>query len=51
MYDVLGREMQSFRLSSLEFSLSRKGLAEGLYFFRISSEEGVLGVGKLVIAD
>lgn len=51
MYDILGREVQQFRVTSSGFQVHRGSLPEGLYFFRINSEEGVLGSGKLVIQD
>lgn len=48
--DVLGKNVKSIQnISSKEFSFSREGLQNGVYFYKIKTGENVLQVGKLVI--
>ncbi|MEI6123765.1 MAG: T9SS type A sorting domain-containing protein [Bacteroidota bacterium] len=48
--DMLGHVVKSMdALSGNQFSVSRSGLAGGVYFYKVYSDKGVLGNGKLVI--
>jgi len=57
IYDLLGKKQDaSTPLSmtwglAMTFRIERGNLPEGLYFFRISSSDGALGSGKLVVQD
>ena len=56
LYDILGKRQDASTSLSVTkegavVELQRGNLPEGLYFFRITTEEGVLGNGKLVIQD
>ena len=49
MYDLLGREVQEFQVTSSKFRVERGNLSEGLYIYKLYSEEGVRHTGKLSI--
>ena len=48
--DVLGKEVKSIKaINTKEFTISRSGLISGVYFYKVLSTNGTIGVGKLVI--
>jgi hypothetical protein len=50
MTDVLGRKVREMSgISEKQFSVSREGLQNGVYFYKIFSNEGVIGAGKVII--
>ena len=50
MFDVLGKNVKMLKgISTKEFQISRNGLENGVYFYKIYNVEGVLGIGKLII--
>ncbi len=52
LYDFLGREVKAIEnIISNTFQIQRDGLSEGLYIYKLFSEEGMLGTGKLVVQD
>ncbi len=51
MYDVLGREVKKFKVQSEKFKVGRGNLPNGMYFYKIATNDGIIGTGKLVITD
>lgn len=51
LYDAAGRKVRAERFYGQEFLFQRAGLAGGLYFFRITDEQGKSASGKIIIAD
>lgn len=52
LYNVLGREVKRVEaIRSNEVTIRRDNLYEGIYFFKITSEKDVVGMGKLVIKN
>ncbi|MGQ0829224.1 MAG: DUF7619 domain-containing protein [Bacteroidota bacterium] len=50
LLDVLGKQVRSIKeINTKEFQVSRNGLPNGIYFYKIYSTETVVDVGKLVI--
>lgn len=50
MTNVLGKKIKSISgITKKEFQISRNGLENGIYFYKIYSSESVIGIGKLVI--
>lgn len=49
--DVFGKEVQTMRIETRNTRIERRGMAGGIYFFRIVSGMEIIGTGKLVIAD
>lgn len=50
MFDVLGKCIKIMKgISAKEFQVSRNGLENGVYFYKIYSVENIVSVGKLVI--
>jgi PKD repeat protein len=48
--DVLGKKViERSAFTEKQFAVSRDGLREGIYFYRISSSKGVLGIGKVIV--
>jgi hypothetical protein len=47
--DVLGKTVKSLKTTERQFSVSRVGLRGGMYFYSITTTEGVVGIGKIVI--
>ena len=48
--DVLGKEVKSIKaINTKEFTISRSGLISGVYFYKVLSTNGMIGIGKLVI--
>ncbi len=50
LYDAYGRIIRHIQnIRSSEYTLSRNGLHDGVYFYRISNSKGVIANGKLII--
>ncbi|CAN5309778.1 hypothetical protein BH10BAC1_BH10BAC1_01610 [soil metagenome] len=48
--DVLGKKVKSINgITTKQFEISRNGLENGIYFYKIYSSESIIGVGKVVI--
>lgn len=48
--DVLGKKVKSKAgISEKQFEISRDGLENGIYFYKIYTSESVIGIGKVVI--
>ena len=49
LFDTQGRELRRETHRQNSFKFMRKGLAEGLYFYRIETEGKILDTGKIVV--
>jgi hypothetical protein len=50
LYDVLGNKVRSItEIPSKHFCFSSCGLSKGIYFYKISTGESNVGLGKIVI--
>lgn len=49
MYDVFGRVVKQFVTRNSSFVIERGNLPSGIYFYKVSSENKVLGTGKVII--
>ena len=50
MFDALGKVVKSLpQIAGKEFIISRNGLQNGVYFYKIYSAESTVGVGKLIV--
>ncbi len=50
LIDVLGKQVKSLKeISAKQFEISRNGLPNGIYFYKIHSAESVVGIGKLIV--
>lgn len=50
LLNSLGQKVKSFELKNRkELTISREGLAEGVYFYQISDTKGIIFTGKLII--
>ncbi|MCE9540586.1 MAG: T9SS type A sorting domain-containing protein [Bacteroidetes bacterium] len=50
MFDVLGKNVKSLKgISTKEFQISRNGLENGVYFYKINSAENTIAIGKLIV--
>lgn len=49
MTDVLGKTIRSIRTNEKQFTVSRNELQDGMYFYSITSADGIIGKGKLII--
>jgi hypothetical protein len=48
--DILGNMVKTISgINGNQFTVSRSGLANGFYFYKIYNNKGVIGVGKIVI--
>jgi|GEM_PF-1282366 len=47
--DVLGKTVRKIKTNEKQFSVSRTGLENGMYFYSITGSDGVTGVGKVII--
>ncbi|MGZ4033728.1 MAG: PKD domain-containing protein [Bacteroidia bacterium] len=48
--DVLGKKVRSLSgINRKEFQISREGLQNGIYFYKIIDAESTVGIGKLII--
>ncbi len=52
LIDVVGKSVKSIKeITEKQFAVYRNGLSNGIYFYRIYSNEGITATGKLVIED
>jgi uncharacterized repeat protein (TIGR01451 family) len=50
LYDVLGKKVNELtNITSKQFNLTRSGLENGMYFYKIYTSEKLIGNGKLII--
>jgi len=50
LYDALGNLVSSqLNQNTMQFEIQRASLARGLYYYKVVSEEGSLGAGKIVV--
>lgn len=50
MTDVLGKQVKSMHnISEKQFTVSRNGLQNGIYFYKIFTADGIVGIGKVII--
>ncbi|MDF2438847.1 MAG: hypothetical protein K0Q95_3223 [Bacteroidota bacterium] len=49
MTDVLGKQVRMMETSDKQFTVSREGLRNGMYFYSITNNDGVVGKGKIII--
>lgn len=48
--DILGKKVKSKNgISEKQFEISRNGLENGIYFYKIYTAESIIGIGKVVI--
>ncbi len=48
--DVLGKKVRSVNgINAKQFQVSREGLQNGIYFYKIYSAESIVGIGKLIV--
>jgi len=51
LFDAAGRKVRAESFAGQEFLFQRAGLSGGLYFFRITDEQGKSSSGKIIIAE
>ena len=49
IYDLLGKEVKSYRIQNAEEKIYRNNLSSGLYYYRLLQKEQIVGIGKLMI--
>ena len=50
MMDVLGKHVREIKdIHEHQFTISRNGIKDGLYFYKVMNNEGVIGIGKMII--
>jgi hypothetical protein len=49
LYDQLGREIRHIERAGARYELQRDGLSNGIYYYRVISEDGRTAKGKIVI--
>ncbi|MEI6487640.1 MAG: PKD domain-containing protein [Bacteroidota bacterium] len=50
MMDVLGKHVREIKdIHEHQFTISRNGIKDGLYFYKVMNNEGVIGIGKVII--
>ncbi|MBL7892576.1 MAG: T9SS type A sorting domain-containing protein, partial [Bacteroidia bacterium] len=50
LIDVLGKKVKTMnQLTGKQFEVTRTGLQNGIYFYKIYTDKNVIGVGKLVV--
>ena len=48
--NVMGEKLKTLdKITEKQFSISRNGMANGIYFYKIYSAKGVVAIGKLVV--
>ncbi|CAN5397585.1 hypothetical protein BH10BAC1_BH10BAC1_05790 [soil metagenome] len=48
-YDIAGKEVKVLSVSSTEIQIDRKGLADGMYFYKLINKGEAISTGKLTI--
>jgi hypothetical protein len=49
LYGNAGQVVKQVQVNSTQFTVERDGLASGVYFYQVSSSDGVVGTGKMVL--
>jgi hypothetical protein len=50
LYDVLGKKVNELtNITSKQFNMTRSGLENGMYFYKIYTSEKLIGNGKLIV--
>lgn len=50
LYGVLGKQVRSvYEISTKQFQVSRNGLPNGIYFYKIYDTENLIGIGKIIV--
>lgn len=49
LFDVFGKEVYQFPITSNRLIISRRGLASGMYFYQVTAEEEKTASGKIII--
>lgn len=49
MRDVLGKVVRKIKTTEKQFSVSRSGLENGMYFYTITTADGLADIGKVII--
>ncbi|MBA3705751.1 MAG: T9SS type A sorting domain-containing protein [Bacteroidetes bacterium] len=50
LVDVLGKQVKAINeFNSKQFQVSRDGLQNGIYFYKVYTSESIIGIGKLVV--
>ncbi|NDP22867.1 MAG: T9SS type A sorting domain-containing protein [Paludibacter sp.] len=49
IYDLSGATLKSTQVNSNEFEINRTGLANGLYIYKIITQDKIVGMGKLLL--
>ena len=50
MYDLLGREVYKSAITNSQTAIKRGNLPEGMYFYKVTNSQEIIGTGKLVIS-
>ena len=51
IYDLTGKKIRAEKASGNNFIFNRKDMTEGVYFFKLKTEDGRAGNGKIVISN
>ena len=51
IYDVAGKEIKNINFSGIKISLEREKFPNGIYFYKIVSENKTITTGKLIVSD
>ena len=49
IYDLLGKEVKSYKIQNAEEKIYRNNLSSGLYYYRLLQKGQIVGIGKLMI--
>lgn len=49
MYDVTGREVKQFTITNGQSEIQRGNLQSGIYFYKMTSDSGMIAAGKIMV--
>jgi len=49
MYDVMGREVKQLAITNPQSEIDRDSLQNGIYFYKVTSEKGMIAAGKIMV--
>lgn len=49
LLDIFGRQVKQFAIKNPQTEITRDNLPSGIYFYRVSSADGIIGAGKVVV--
>ena len=49
LYNMLGKKVRTYPISSQTVIISRDGLEDGVYFYQLTTNKGIILTGKLII--